>query len=832
MVVPPPIHSNTLQIPLVLATDLDGTFAGGSEQDRAELQEILAATPGTTLIYVTGRSVPATRSLMAESNLPHPDVLIADVGTTIRYGPDLAPATALEREIAACWPGGAAVRERLAGLPGIVEQEIRSPYRISYCPAEAAHLASAALSPAEILALNNTRGAGTMDRLSYTSSSPQSREPRVSQHESHCEHRAAPPGESLARALEAVRHRLAGLPVDVIGSAGIYIDVLPRGINKGTTLRRVLRWRGYADDDVIVAGDSLNDLALFETGLAGVAVGNSEPELLARVAGREQVYLASGQGAAGIVEALIHFGRIAPAGAGGSPAGSLAMVTPGPNTPARRQTMSSDFVLVSHREPYEEVATAAGPRLERKTNGVFATLDPIMRQRHGVWIAWSEEEEGRPFAERIRVPDAAHPESYEIRRIALSPEEAESFYYDFTSSALWPVLFSLLDRARFTHAAWESYQRVNEAFATAVCEEAAPGATVWINDFHLMLAPRLIRERRPDLIQALFLHTTFPPPDIFGVLPWRNELLDGMLHLDLIGFHIPSYALNFANTAERFLGARPSSVVGTDLIATGPAVSISRYPLVLDYAGREIALGIYPVGVDVDFFGRQATLPETKEQSREIREQTGARTVILSAERLDYVKGALERLECFERYLAANPDRHGEISFIQIAVPTRTGMEEFQEMRRLTEEAVGRINGRFGTLGWQPVMHFYNSFSREELVAFYNAADIVWVTPLRDGLNLVAKEYIASRTDGEGVVILSEFAGAAAEIDGVVLTNPYSPDDMDSALADALAMPPAERRDRMRRLRARVLNHDVHAWSNAFLGDVGKMTRKLVAAGG
>lgn len=492
--------------------------------------------------------------------------------------------------------------------------------------------------------------------------------------------------------------------------------------------------------------------------------------------------------------------------------------------------MSTDFILVSHREPYQELETADGPRLERKTNGVFATLDPIMRQRRGVWIAWSEREEGRPFEQRIRVPDPEAPDAYEIRRIGLSPEDAESFYYDFTSSALWPVLFSLLDRARFTHKAWQTYQRVNEAFATAVCEEAAPGATVWINDFHLMLAPRLIRERRPDLTQALFLHTTFPPPDIFGVLPWRKELLDGLLHLDLIGFHIPSYALNFANTAERFLHARPSSVVGTDLISEGPAVSISRYPLVLDYQGRKIALGVYPVGVDVDFFGRQAARPETHAQSREIREQTGARKVILSAERLDYVKGALERLECFERYLAANPEKHGEISFIQIAVPTRTGMEEFQEMRRLTEEAVGRINGRFGTLGWQPVMHFYNSFPREELVAFYNAADIVWVTPLRDGLNLVAKEYVASRTDGEGVVILSEFAGAAAEIDGVVLTNPYSPDDMDHALATALAMPPAERRDRMQRLRQRVLNHDVHAWSNAFLGDVARVAEQRVPA--
>ncbi len=494
--------------------------------------------------------------------------------------------------------------------------------------------------------------------------------------------------------------------------------------------------------------------------------------------------------------------------------------------------MASEFIVLSHREPYAQVRTPDGPALRRKTNGVFTTLDSVMREMRGTWIAWSEREEGEPFDERLTVPAPGDPEAYEVRRIGLDPEEARRFYYDFTSSALWPVLFSMLDRARFTQDAWETYRRVNWLFADAVCEEAAPGAVIWVNDFHLMLVPRLVKERRPDVTMALFLHTTFPPPDIFGVIPWRRELLDGLLHLDLIGFHIPSYVLNFANTAERFLGATPTSVVGTDLVEKGPAVSVSRYPLSLRYGDREIALGVYPVGVDAEYFGRLARAPETRARRDEIRERTGAKKLILSAERLDYVKGALERLDCFERFLARHPERHGEVSFVQIAVPTRTGMEEFQEMRRQTEEAVGRINGRFGTLGWQPVLHFYNSFPRDELVAFYTAADVLWVTPLRDGLNLVAKEYIASRLGCDGVVILSEFAGAAAELEGVVLTNPYSPDDMDRALEQALAMPEGERAARMMRLRDRVLFHDVHRWSNGFLRDVDRVStaRRLVAA--
>lgn len=481
--------------------------------------------------------------------------------------------------------------------------------------------------------------------------------------------------------------------------------------------------------------------------------------------------------------------------------------------------MPSDFIVLSHREPYREVLTEEGvPELRRKTNGVFTTLDSVMRQRRGTWIAWKERED-EAFPERVRVPSEKDPEAYTVRRIPLAPDEAERFYYDFTSTALWPVLFSLLDRARFTGESWATYQRVNRAFADATCEEAAPNALVWVNDFHLMLAPRMIKRKRPDLRLALFLHTTFPPPDVFGVLPWREQLLDGLLHLDLIGFHIPSYAQNFADTATRFMDAQAGSMTETDLVHHGPAVAVPRYPRTVRYGDRTVRLGAYPVGVDVEFFAAEAQREETRSHAREVREQTGAKTVILAAERLDYVKGVLERLEAFERYLLRHPDRHGDISFIQVAVPTRTGMSEFQQMRRSVEEAVGRINGRFGRMDWRPVIHFYGSLERRELVGFYLAADIAWVTPLRDGLNLVVKEYIASRIGGEGMVILSEFAGAAAELEGVVLTNPYSPDDMDRALEEVLAMDEGESTARMLQLRDRVLSNDIRGWAATFLND-------------
>ncbi len=495
--------------------------------------------------------------------------------------------------------------------------------------------------------------------------------------------------------------------------------------------------------------------------------------------------------------------------------------------------MASDFIVLSHREPYESVETEGGGVERRlKTNGVFRTLDTVMRERQGTWIAWSENDGSDEFTSHLRVPGAEAADAYTVRRIPLTEGEARRFYYDFTSTAIWPVLFSLLDRARFTAEAWETYCKVNRAFADATCEEAAEGALVWVNDFHLMLAPRLIKQRRPDLTITLFLHTVFPPPDIFGVIPWRRDLLDGLLHLDLIGFHVPSYVLNFANTVERFMNARPADKEPTELIDDGPAVAVSRYPRHLRYRDRRIELRACPVGVDVDQLSELARSPDVIAHGDEIRESTGAEVVVLSAERLDYVKGMIERLECFERFLARHDEWHERISFIQIAVPTRTGMEEFQEMRRLTEEAVGRINGRFGNVSWKPVYHFYTSFPIDELAAYYAAADIAWVTPLRDGLNLVAKEYIASRVSGDGLVILSEFAGAAAELDGVVLTNPYSPDDMDRALESALGMSSAERRRRMARLRERVHDYDVGWWARRFLGDAESVqeTRNVLIA--
>ena len=776
----------------VLATDLDGTMALGSPAARERLMAALRTAGDATLIYVTGRTPAAVASLMASTPLPEPDVLIADVGTSVLRGMGPERVEAVEAELDRLWPGSDVVRERLQGLDGLSEQDVAAPRRVSYWIERVRRMGA---------------GAGDPGSDPYRARSPG--DPTL-----------GPEAEELAgRVAERAVARLEGLGVDVVVSANVFLDVLPRGVDKGSTLRRVLGWLGALEETCVVAGDSLNDLALFETGLRGIVVGNCEPALRRRVAGLDSVYQAGGEGVVGILEGLRHHGVVPRGGEGGGADGASGANGANGAESGRGERMASDFIVLAHREPYQEVLTGEGEsELRRKTNGVFTTLDSVMRQRRGTWIAWKERGD-EAFPERVRVPSEEDPEAYMVRRIPLDPAEAERFYYDFTSTALWPVLFSLLDRARFTGDSWDTYRRVNQAFADATCEEAAPDALVWVNDFHLMLAPKMIKQKRPDLRLALFLHTTFPPADVFGVIPWREQLLDGLLHLDLIGFQIPSYAQNFADTAARFMDAQATSVTGTDMIHHGPAVAVPRYPVGVRYGDHTVGLGVYPVGVDVEYFAAQAQLEETREHAREVRQRTGAKTLILAAERLDYVKGILERLEAFERYLHRHPERHGEISFIQVAVPTRTGMDEFQRMRRSVEEAVGRINGQFASMDWRPVIHFYGSLERQELVGFYLAADIAWVTPLRDGLNLVVKEYIASRTGGEGMVILSEFAGAAAELDGVVLTNPYSPDDMDRALEEALTMSEGERTARMLRLRDRVLANDVHRWAGTFLND-------------
>ncbi|HEX5450795.1 MAG TPA: trehalose-phosphatase, partial [Candidatus Limnocylindrales bacterium] len=347
----------------------------------------------------------------------------------------------------------------------------------------------------------------------------------------------------------------------------------------------------------------------------------------------------------------------------------------------------------------------------------------------------------------------------------------------------------------------QAFRKVNQRFADAVADHHRPGDLIWVHDYQLALVPRLLRDRLPNATIGFFLHVPFPAPEILRVLPWRRELLDGILGASLAGFHT-------ALDAEHFRGAAASMA--------GRQRDDER---VLDN-GRPVTVGAFPMGIDAAAFEAIAESPSAQAEVSRLRRSIGDRRLIVSVDRLDYTKGVPSRFLAFERLLERHPQLRDHIRLVQVGSPSRETVGPYRELRRMIEELAGRINGRFATVGDVPIHYVSRTLSRERLVALYRAADAALVTPLRDGMNLVSKEFVASRTDGDGVLILSEFAGAAAELDGAVLVNPYDIDGTADAIQRALEMPEMERRDRMERLRRRVLTHDVHRWAADFMASL------------
>jgi len=348
---------------------------------------------------------------------------------------------------------------------------------------------------------------------------------------------------------------------------------------------------------------------------------------------------------------------------------------------------------------------------------------------------------------------------------------------------------------------WQAYVKVNERFADAAAEVAAKDATVWVQDYQLQLVPAALRERRPDLRIGFFLHIPFPPTELFLQLPWRKRIIEGLLGADLVGFHTPGGARNFRTLATRLADAKAE-----------------RGELRFD--GRTVNVGAFPISIDAKALDELARTSEVQEQAKAIRAELGdPEHLILGVDRLDYTKGINVRLRAFEELLEQG--RADDTVMIQIATPSRERVEHYQRLRAEVEQSVGRINGEYSSVG-HPVLHYlHQSLPREELAAFFAAADVMLVTPLRDGMNLVAKEYVASRPDLGGVLVLSEFTGAAAELKDALLINPHDIDGLKAAIVDAFAMPAEESRKRMRTLRRQVLTHDVDRWARTFLDALG-----------
>lgn len=463
------------------------------------------------------------------------------------------------------------------------------------------------------------------------------------------------------------------------------------------------------------------------------------------------------------------------------------------------------LLIASNRLPMTVTNDGVGLMMRPSVGGLATGLQRVHERSNGKWIGWpgSTDHLDR-FAQREMT------RQFDAQRIVplnLGSKAELDLYGSIANAALWPVFHDRIDLVRIESKGWSAYEAVNQRFADALADEYRPGDIVWVHDYHLLRVPALLRERIPDACIGFFLHIPFPHSDLFSTLPARRELLIGMLGADLIGFHTESYRDNFAQNVDRILGTRSVS---------------DGYDIRLTWNERSVHLGVHPMGIDAEAFeARARSSTESITQALEFR-TNGVRT-LLGVDRLDYSKGLGQRLLAFEQFLARNPRWHARVRLIQIAAPSRQNVAAYRRHRREVETHVARINGKFGTPTWTPVIHLRQSFPPECLVALYRTADVMLVTPLRDGMNLVAKEFVASRIDGDGVLVLSEFAGAAGQLTEAIPVNPYDVQSLAEAITSALVMPRAERRLRMLRMRAQVHAQDVHWWANTFLNKLVKV---------
>jgi trehalose 6-phosphate synthase/phosphatase len=454
------------------------------------------------------------------------------------------------------------------------------------------------------------------------------------------------------------------------------------------------------------------------------------------------------------------------------------------------------LLIVSNRLAVAAQFVEGGVQLTPAAGGLATGLRRWHEDSGGIWIGWP--------GEVVRATDTriAHLDEQLRGRgmvpVYLSHDIVERYYHGFSNRVLWPLFHYLIDRVPVDATGWDAYRQANEMFADVVAREYRPNDTIWVHDYQLMLLPALLRRRLPQARIGFFLHIPFPSSEVFRTLPWRHEVLTGLLGADLVGFHTFAYMRHF---------------LGSLLHIDGVEAEIDRVRV----GGRTVTVGVFPMGIDAAGYGELARDPDVITQAEAIRREAGGRRILLGIDRLDYTKGIPRRLQAVERLLSRHPGLCESIRFIQVAVPSRGEVDSYQKFKRQVEETVGRINGMRGTLRSTPVHYVQRSLSLRELVALYRAADVMLVTPLRDGMNLVAKEFVASRTDEDGVLILSEFAGAAAELDRAMVVNPYDIDGVADAILRALSMPAAERGARMKALRRRVIEHDVHAWAGGFL---------------
>jgi trehalose-6-phosphate synthase/hydroxymethylpyrimidine pyrophosphatase-like HAD family hydrolase len=669
----------------VLAADLDGTLLGGDATDRWRLRAVLTRHSEVTVVFATGRGLPAVREALRDPLLPRPRWIIADIGATVLDGADLSPVEPLQTQLRAGWPGTQRVRAALNRFPALKYQhDVAQDGRCSFY-----------LHPDQL----------TTD----------------------------------------ITEAVAVLGCRWIYSADRYFDVLPPRASKGSALSVLAQQQGWPPDAILVAGDSLNDLSLFTLGAHGVIVGNAEPALTYAVPAQDRVYRPPQAGAAGVLQALQSLGWA---------------------------HTRYPLVIGYHRPPVSWTPER-GWHKPTSPNGILPTLNHVFaNDLDAIWVTG-----GIIDTEKHLTHLNAHNTGIPLSFVPLTHHQWNGYFYRACKEALWPVLMSQPERMRFDLSAWAHYRAVNERFAHHIATTAAPRATVWLHDYNLWLVPGLLRTARPDLKVGLFHHTPFPPPEIFATLPTAPEVRASLRCLDWAGFHTTTFAQRFRH-------------------------ALAETP-------RPPRIGVHPLGID-----RKAI--EALAQTRAPHIPPVTQPLVVSIERLDYVKAPLEKVEAIATLLTRHPELRGRLQFRLVCAPPEPGITAYTATKQALERRITQINQAWSVNGWQPIEYLPRTLSFTEVIDSYLAADVFWVTSLQDGMNLTAKEFVAAQAavNGSGVLVLSRHAGAAEQLGtGALLTDPHSPADLIDKLMLALALPAQERRARLRRLADLAGHHPPSTWA-------------------
>lgn len=699
----------------VLVTDLDGTLLAGDGRARRRLRHLLDLHPCITVVFATGRSVHSVRKVLASDPLvPVPRWIIADVGASVVDAADGSRVEALQQRLCAGWPGAARVRGSLEGFPGLVYQN----------------------------------GVVQERRCSFYL-----------------------PPEQLTPDLKAA---VAELGCSWTYSADRYFDVLPALAGKGAAVRELARMQQWPLGSLLVAGDSLNDLSLFDLGAHGVVVGNAEPGLAARVPLCARVHRPALDGAAAILSALEDLGWI--------------------SRPSR-------VVVGYHRPPLRW--TESGWQRPVSPNGILPTLTSALDQRSCgedvVWAAALVTDQDNapaptPDTPFTRCSCPAPPTTLSLALLPVASATWAGYFHGACKETLWPALVSAPHLVRHDPRHWIDFERVNAAFSDHIDAHAALGATVWLHDYNLWLVPGLLKPSRPDVTIGIFHHTPFPTPDAFRRIPAAGQLRTSLAHLDWAGFHTTADAENF----RRLLG-------GT---------------------ARPPRTGVHPLGID-----HQAVRAHARARSHSLgRRPRATGQLVLSVERLDYAKAPVHKIRALATLFERAPDFRGRVCFRLICPPPEPGIRAYETTRTQLEQAIADLNSRWGTPAWQPVDYVPRTLPFARVVDNYLAADVFWVTSLADGMNLTAQEYIAclEAAGRSGVLVLSRHAGVAAHLgNAALLTDPDTPDDLVDTLHRALTMTPGQRRLHTARLAACLTTPPPEDWARAILKEISSTTGSL-----